>query len=90
MALSLDDKLLGEKTHYYCSSSEDEGEEGSEGDEGSEDEDGGKRGAASEKAPPSLPEPQLKEYSGRSTNVSHILLPSWLWLNSFISFIYKL
>ena len=27
MALSLDDKLLGEKTHYYCSSSEDEGEE---------------------------------------------------------------
>jgi len=76
MALSLDDKLLGEKTHYYCSSSEDEGEEGSEGDEGSEDEDGGKRGAASEKAPPSLPEPQLKEYSGRSTNVSHIILPN--------------
>ena len=23
MALSLDDKLLGEKVHYYCSSSED-------------------------------------------------------------------
>ena len=27
MSLGLDDKLLGEKTHYYCSSSEDEGEE---------------------------------------------------------------
>ncbi|CAD5123540.1 DgyrCDS11880 [Dimorphilus gyrociliatus] len=26
MAVSLDDKLLGEKAHYYCSSSEDEGE----------------------------------------------------------------
>ena len=24
MALSLDDKLLGEKTHYYCSSSEED------------------------------------------------------------------
>ena len=24
---TLDDKLLGEKLHYYCSSSEDEGEE---------------------------------------------------------------
>ena len=23
---TLDDKLLGEKTHYYCSSSEDEGD----------------------------------------------------------------
>ena len=71
MALSLDDKLLGEKTHYYCSSSE--GEDGSEeeGEEGSDGEDMGKRGAATEIAPTSLPEPQMKEYSGRSTNVSH-------------------
>ncbi|XP_046334594.2 phosducin-like protein isoform X2 [Haliotis rufescens] len=30
MALSLDDKLLGEKTHYYCSSSEGEEESDSE------------------------------------------------------------
>ena len=33
---TLDDKLLGEKLHYYCSSSEDEGEE----DSGDEDERG--------------------------------------------------
>lgn len=26
----MDDKLLGEKTHYYCSSSEDEGEDESD------------------------------------------------------------
>jgi len=30
MALSADDRLLGEKTHYYCSSSEDEGEDDKE------------------------------------------------------------
>ena len=28
---TLDDKLLGEKLHYYCSSSEDEGEDSEEG-----------------------------------------------------------
>ena len=28
MALTMDDKLLGEKPHYYCSSSEDEDEPG--------------------------------------------------------------
>lgn len=31
---TLDDKLLGEKLHYYCSSSEDEGESGDEGGRG--------------------------------------------------------
>ncbi|CAH1784235.1 unnamed protein product [Owenia fusiformis] len=36
MALSLDDKLLGEKTHYYCSSSEDEGDDDDENQEGKE------------------------------------------------------
>jgi len=29
-SLSVDDKLMGEKMHYYCSSSEDESEEGKE------------------------------------------------------------
>ena len=33
---TLDDKLLGEKLHYYCSSSEDEGGAGDSGDEGAE------------------------------------------------------
>ena len=36
MALSLDDKLLGEKVHYYCSSDEGEGDE--ENDERQDDE----------------------------------------------------
>ena len=30
----MDDKLLGEKLHYYCSSSEDEGGSDDEGDKG--------------------------------------------------------
>ena len=68
MALSLDDKLLGEKTHYYCSSSE--GEDGSEDEGGSDGEDGGEKGAARNDGPASIPEPQLKKYTGRSTNVS--------------------
>ncbi|XP_046574111.1 phosducin-like protein [Haliotis rubra] len=34
MALSMDDKLLGEKTHYYCSSSEGEEESDSEHSQG--------------------------------------------------------
>lgn len=37
MSLSLDDKLLGEKVHYYCSSSEDEADEGEDSDGGGPD-----------------------------------------------------
>jgi len=33
---TLDDKLMGEKLHYYCSSSEDEGHEDSDADDGNE------------------------------------------------------
>ena len=36
MALSPDDKLLGEKTHYYCSSSEEEDNSEPEDDKGEE------------------------------------------------------
>ena len=32
MALSLDDKLLGEKVHYYCSSSEEDNDNDDEDD----------------------------------------------------------
>ena len=67
MALSLDDKLLGEKTHYYCSSSEDEGDD--EQDSGEES-----KGSAASKAPTFIPEPQIDEYKGYSTNVnSHVV-----------------
>ena len=66
MALSLDDKLLGEKTHYYCSSSEDEGEEEEE-EYGSDREE---KKSRSSKGPTFIPEPQVKEYDGRCTNVS--------------------
>jgi len=51
---TLDDKLLGEKTHYYCSSSEDE-EENSDGD---------RMGKAAPAA--SLPPP--RQWDGTSSN----------------------
>ena len=37
MALSFDDRILGEKTHYYCSSSEDEEDAQSNGSADEED-----------------------------------------------------
>lgn len=82
MALSLEDKLLGEKTHYYCSSSEDEGE----------DEDGdhsGDEGGASSatKQPTFIPEPELAEYKGYSTNVSTWVIVKKQYL--FITLFYK-
>jgi len=40
---TLDDKLLGEKLHYYCSSSEDEGEDDNEGGGGRVQSEGGRR-----------------------------------------------
>ena len=60
MALSLDDRILGEKTHYYCSSSEDEDEERCSGDEGH---------SKVNKNPTFIPEPNAKDFSGRCTNV---------------------
>lgn len=56
-ALSADDQLLGEKMHYYCSSSEDEGET-----EEAQDRDN------ASSLPAVAPEPSL---SGTSTNVSN-------------------
>ena len=61
MALSLDDKLLGEKTHYYCSSSEDEDEKDSDGESVGERTKGAKE-------PTFIPEPKLQEYGGTCTN----------------------
>ena len=64
MALSPDDRLLGEKVHYYCSSSEDEDDEGdNSGSEGEE--------KSSQPEPLKfIPEPEIKDYNGRCTNVS--------------------
>ena len=70
MALSLDDKLLGEKAHYYCSSSsEDDGSE----DDGSDDDggDGDSYGHKSQHCPKSssVVPPSVKPRQGGSTNV---------------------
>ena len=54
---TLDDKLLGEKLHYYCSSSEDEG--------GSDDEGQGPRSQA---APAPAPAPGPGPWEGSSAN----------------------
>lgn len=62
MALSLDDKLLGEKTHYYCSSSEDEADDN--------DQSGDDEKPADSKQASFIPEPELKEYGGTCTNVN--------------------
>lgn len=57
MALSLDDRILGEKTHYYCSSSEDE-----------DDDRGETKGTTQDKPPGCILEPDLNQYSGSCTN----------------------
>lgn len=57
MALSLDDRILGEKVDNYCSSDEGEQEEEEQGN--------------NHRAEPStIPEPRLNDYNGFSTNVS--------------------
>lgn len=59
---TLDDKLLGEKLHYYCSSSEDEGDD--------EDSPGSGQSMQTEQPVPSAPPPiDTNERSGYSTNV---------------------
>jgi len=57
----MDDKLLGEKVHYYCSSSEDEEENDSS------DEYNDSKGNKEPKAT-FIPEPTLQEYKGSCTN----------------------
>ncbi|XP_015903547.1 phosducin-like protein isoform X2 [Parasteatoda tepidariorum] len=55
---TLDDKLLGEKTHYYCSSSEDEGN----------DDDSDDLSHAKEPQPKFIPSQNLDKWEGSSTN----------------------
>ena len=59
---TLEDRILGEKLHYYCSSSEDEDEE--------EDEDGGKV-VAPVGGEEVMPPPERGSWEGSSTNVSN-------------------
>ncbi|XP_050698365.1 phosducin-like protein [Eriocheir sinensis] len=59
---TLDDRLLGEKLHYYCSSSEDEDEEEEEEEEG----EGAARGGARDEVMP--PPPPNQSWEGSSTN----------------------
>lgn len=59
---TLDDKILGEKLHYYCSSSEDEADDDKDSEAG-----------ATEPQPPPpkfIPEPELQQWEGYSCNVS--------------------
>lgn len=58
---TLEDKILGEKLQYYCSSSEDEKEES--GDEGAE---GGARAAAPEPVPDMTQD--MTHWQGNSAN----------------------
>jgi uncharacterized membrane protein YkoI len=67
MAVSLDNKLLGEKAHYYCSSSEDEDERDDD------DKDAGEKETTQKAPEPSIESPKLEKYSGTCTNVR--LLP---------------
>jgi len=60
MALSLDDRLLGEKTQYYCSSSSDE-----EGENDTRKQDHGAT---------VVPETDVNKYTGHCTNVSYLYL----------------
>jgi len=60
MALDMDDKLLGEKTHYYCSSSEGESDE---------ENDCENEGSCSKAQQPTfIPEPELRDNSKHCTN----------------------
>jgi len=64
---TLDDKLLGEKLHYYCSSSEDEGGEADSGDEGDEEGDDGAPAGPSEAAD-AVPQGPPGPWTGTATN----------------------
>ena len=74
---TLDDKLMGEKLHYYCDSSDDEGEADADAqpdgqnDGGRQDDVRGGKGAAAAMAPKFVPEAELQQRestSGRSAN----------------------
>ena len=67
MSLGLDDRLLGEKVHNYCSSSEDEDDDDNGNDDsGSCNEENGSKAVKG----PNITPPEIGEYEGHCTNVS--------------------
>jgi hypothetical protein len=64
--MNLEDKILGEKLHYYCSSSEDEG--GNSGDENEEVEGQSGNQAAAASAEPQTLSNDACHWSGNSAN----------------------
>lgn len=74
-ALSADDRLLGEKMDYYCSSSEDEGER--ENDGVGDTEEGPKKSNAA--AAPSL-QPHALSGSSRNVSCELVLIGCWYLL----------
>jgi len=75
MALSFDDRILGEKTHYYCSSSEDEDDHAQSGDSDADNDEGGGGGGGralsfvnSDAQDEGVAPPPTESYAGRSTN----------------------
>ena len=70
---TLDDKLMGEKLHYYCSSSEDEADGGDEGaDDGGKADDSRRANAAAGSASKFVPESELKN-SGYNTGPKGVM-----------------
>ena len=70
---TLDDKLLGEKLHYYCSSSEDEADGGDEGadDGGKGDDSRTSAAAACAPTPKFVPESELR--NGHNTGPKGVM-----------------
>lgn len=68
---TLDDKLLGEKLHYYCSSSEDEDDEQGKISDSEQVQQQMQQEPEPEPEPIRVPRMESLERSGYSTNVSH-------------------
>lgn len=71
---TLDDRILGEKLHYYCSSSEDEEDEPEKLQDGEDDDPEGREKSNTIAGPKFIPadqiedKPQLRSWEGASTN----------------------
>ncbi|BFZ08823.1 hypothetical protein BsWGS_11862 [Bradybaena similaris] len=68
MSLGFDDQLLGEKVHYYCSSSEDEADDGEDSDGGCDNEGSSGHKAVREGSSTSPTEMMADGYGGGVTN----------------------
>lgn len=74
---TLDDKILGEKLHYYCSSSSEDEEEGKQPSERTldkEDVDKSSQQQAAKNKPKFIPESDIRQWEGSSANVRRFYL----------------